>query len=439
MLYVGFNDIKMIEYVKMRQALITIFLAYLRIAAKIQLAKIGPKHIIGITGSAGKSSCREAVYAVLKDKFRVKQSSSGNSETGLPLDILGFTDEHNYSTLFWLKILLLTPLVLLFNWQKYDIYVAEMGIDSDKEPKNMSYLLKIIKPNISVFLNVGSVHSEYFSNSETKSGSLNAVAREKGKLINHLPASGWAILNFDDPFVAKFSQNTKATVISFGQKNATIEPFLVESKNYLFPDALGYTFAAAAAVGQVFGLNVEACQKLLSNNFILPPGRSSFFRGINNSKLIDSSYNSSLLPTIDALKLLRSQPKSIATRRIAVLGDMRELGSLAQEDHEKLADEAVKSAEYIFTFGPLMEKYFFPKIKKSLKPGKIKSFLKMTELIEFMKQFIQPGDLILVKGSQNTILLETLVEQLLADPMDAEKLCRRGKFWDAKRAQLISN
>ena len=102
----------------MKQLLINLFLFYLRTSARIQLFKIKPK-IIALTGSAGKTSLRNAVFAVLKNKFRCKQSIKANSETGIPLDLLGLYPR-DYSWLDWLRLTLLVPIKLLTNWQKYD-------------------------------------------------------------------------------------------------------------------------------------------------------------------------------------------------------------------------------------------------------------------------------------------------------------------------------
>jgi UDP-N-acetylmuramoyl-tripeptide--D-alanyl-D-alanine ligase len=354
----------------------------------------------------------------------------------------------------------LVPIKLLTHWEKCDIYVAEMGIDSNVEPKNMSYLLKIIKPDIGIFLNVGIVHGEYFESKakshESRKEIMQKIASEKGKLIVSLPKSGYAILNADDPNVSQLSSQTKASVYWYGsspvnhQSAFFIQNFSLPFPDYVLPKGVGYTFAAAACVGKIFDLDLERVKAKLQKNLQLPPGRSSLFKGINDSLIIDSSYNSSLLPTGGFLKLLKVFPGRhidktafVVKRRIAILGDMRELGNLAQQDHESLAEVAVDCADYIFTFGPLMENYFKPHAESRIRnqesgAKEVKSFREMPKLIEFMKEFIKPGDLILIKGSQNTIFLETLVEALLANKSDASKLCRRGGFWEKKRIHSSS-
>jgi len=139
----------------MKQKIGLFFLFYLRFFARLQLKKIkllNSKLItVGITGSAGKTSTLLATEAALKPNFRVKTNYGGNSESGIPLNILGFKNP-DFTLLSWLKIALLTPFKLFINWKIYDVYLFEMGIDSAKSPKNMSFLLSIITPDIGIAL-----------------------------------------------------------------------------------------------------------------------------------------------------------------------------------------------------------------------------------------------------------------------------------------------
>jgi len=129
------------------------------------------------------------------------------------------------------------------------------------------------------------------------------------------------------------------------------------------------------------------------------------------------------LPTILALQDLSKH----VGRKIAVLGDMRELGEKAQEEHEIVAKEAYKLADVVITIGELTRKYY-PKNSKL-----IAQFDNSYQVGNFLQTFIKPKDVILFKGSQNTIFLETAVEMCLKNKSDANKLCRRGKFWDKQR------
>ncbi|KKQ90817.1 MAG: hypothetical protein UT14_C0028G0007 [Candidatus Shapirobacteria bacterium GW2011_GWE1_38_92] len=145
------------------------------------------------------------IKAALSPNFSLKSTTGSNSEYGIPLNILNIKVT-GFSALNYLKYVLLTPIKLLTSWQSFQIYLVEMGIDGPKEPQNMSYLLKIIKPDIGIVLNVNPVHSQYFDNTISKNIKdkqrlhqiLLNIAIEKAKLINSLPSTALAIINGDD-------------------------------------------------------------------------------------------------------------------------------------------------------------------------------------------------------------------------------------------------
>lgn len=143
----------------MRNIFIWTLLYYFRFFARIVLILHKPK-AIGITGSVGKSSARNVIYAILKDYFKVRMIKEGNSETGIPLGILGLSPG-NYQLIDWMRVVILAPL-RIFHLHNLEILIIEMGIDSPYQPKNMDYLLTIVKPDISVVLNAYPVHSEQF-------------------------------------------------------------------------------------------------------------------------------------------------------------------------------------------------------------------------------------------------------------------------------------
>lgn len=379
-------------------------LRYLRFFAKVQLSKIkliqlikGKKLIIvGITGSAGKTSCLFACQSALGSKFKLKINSSGNSETGIPLSILdlSLTD---YSPQDWLKIFFLCPFKLLFNWKTYQIFLIEMGVDSQHSPKNMDYLLSIVKPNIGIFLNVSSVHLENFN-------SLDQIAFEKAKMVNLSPIG---ICNLKDPLVKKYSHPKK--LIDISKTNISIPGFAL-------PPAFQITLNAAADLAGLIDLNRSEAITNLQNNFFLPKSRSSVLRGIHDTTIIDSSYNSSPLACQEMLNLLKNYPQP----RIAVLGDLRELGADTNRAHHQIYQTAVKSSDIIISIGPETQKYFGPKAHK---------FLYWWQAANYLQKNILDKATILVKGSQNNIYLEELVKLLLQNPSDADKICRQSPYW----------
>jgi UDP-N-acetylmuramoyl-tripeptide--D-alanyl-D-alanine ligase len=421
----------------MKKLFISIFLFYLRSAARIQLWKIKPK-IIGLTGSVGKTSLRDAVYAALVDYYRVKKSVKANSETGLPLDILGL-HLRNYSVFDWLRVSLLVPIMLLVNWEKYGYYIAEMGVDEPDEPKNMEYLLRFVKPEIAIFLNAKAVHTMQFKNVE-------AIAKEKGKILERLGEDKIAIANNDDQLVKKEAEKSKAKKYYFGKNgdlkivgynvslNKTEFEYQYKEKRFKisfnFPLAryYSYTFAGAILVGLVVGLSIDKIKKSLEKNFALPEGRGRKFKGVKNSIIIDSSYNASGGSVIGALKLLDRLGRD--RDKIFVFGDMRELGNKAKSEHEKVAKKILETVDQLVLIGPLTKKYVSNITKDQILT---KWFENSWNAGEWLKENLRGGEIILVKGSQNTIFTEIVVEKLLADKKDANLLCRRGKFWDKMR------
>ncbi len=431
-------------------------LFYLRILAKIQLWKIKPL-IIGIGGASGKSSLSRLIYLILSDKFKVLYSEGKNSETGIPLNILGISME-NYTVLNWLKALILAPLKVLFNWTKFDLYVAEMGIDSPKEPKNMSYLLKIIRPDVGVLTNVSFEHSQYFEeevegeNLEAKEKEIFRLTSEQELLLlNSLDKEKTAVLNLDDKTISsiKTKLNCKKITVSKGKSDFRITGvasflygFELEfehlNKKYALKlkqpltEHFSYSIALAIAVCSSLGIKIEDAIFSIERKFSLPAGRMTVFAGIKNSTIIDSSYNSSPLPLFDMLDFIKNCE---AKRKVVILGDMRELGILSKKFHEEAAGKIQKVANAAILVGPLMKEYVYPIFKKS--NLKVESFDNFTKAKAYIRDFIEDRDLVLIKGSQNTLYLERVVEMLLNNPKDKDKLCRRGDFWDRKRKKSL--
>ena len=398
----------------MKKNISNFVLGYLKFFAKLQLSKVRfiqkLKHrqldIVGITGSAGKSSTLIACQAVLSPQLKVKTNNNYNSESGLPLSLLNIRIK-SYSVFSWFKIILLTPLKYLFNWQTYDVLILEMGIDSATWPKNMDYLLSIVQPNIAIFLNVGSVHLNKFE-------SLDQIAQEKAKLTNTAKV---AIINSQDKLVKKYTTNKNII---------NLTPTKIKFSNFYLPDIYQVGFGAALSLAQIFNIKYQQAIINLQANFSLPPSRSSILDGINHTTLIDSSYNSSSFACIEMLNFLNT----FKTKRIAILGDMLELGTATHEEHQKIYDAALKSADLIISVGPETKKYFGDQAQK---------FDYWWQATDFIKTQITGGETILIKGSQNTIFLEEIVKSLLENPSYSSKLCRQSKYWLNTKSKFKTN
>ena len=399
----------------MKKYLSFFVLKYIRFFARLQLNKIRflqkKKHkqldIVGITGSAGKSSTLLACQSVFPVNFKIKTNDGYNSESGLPLSLLGLKIT-NYSPISWFSIFLLAPIKYLTNWQSYDILILEMGIDSISWPKNMDYLLSVVKPNIGIFLNVNPVHLQFFS-------SVDEIAQEKAKLVNQAKV---AIVNQNDKLVAKYTKNLNIFPII---------PTNIKFDNLFLPSIYQFSFGTALALAKLFNISYTDAYKNIQTKFTLPPSRSSILKGIKNTTIIDSSYNSSPNACEELLKFLSDFK---APKRIAILGDMRELGKLSPIEHRRIYQIATKSADIIISVGPLTKKYFTnPKLSDKDGSAPTYNFLYWWQASEYLKNIIEGNEVILVKGSQNTIYLEELVKEILENPSDSKVLCRQSKYW----------
>lgn len=399
-----------------------------RWTAILMLKKYKPK-VIAITGSVGKTSAKEAIYTVLKKHFSVRRSRGNfNNELGLPLNILG-----DYSKIqggsFWLEVLLLAIFKLIFvpkKLAKYpEILILEMAADKSGD---IEYLVKIAQPTIGVITAIGDipVHVENYSGPE-------AVAREKGKLVKFLPEDGLAVLNGDDILVSNMREKTDARVATFGfgkGVDVQIDNFEYRFDENIIPQgislkihmgggftpmrlngALGrpqaYAVGIAVIVGLEFDLNlVEISEALLEYEPVA--GRMKMIKGFKKSLILDDSYNASPIAVRSALQTLADLP---ATRRIAVLGDMRELGKYSKEAHLSIGKIASKIVDLLFCVGE-EAKFIAESTKKSgLAKDKIFIFENSDEAKKPIKDILQEGDLVLVKGS-HSVALDLVVDHI---------------------------
>lgn len=431
-------------------------LFYLRFWATLQLKKINPV-IIGVGGASGKSSVSLLIAQILSERFSVKQSKGKNSETGIPLNILDL-ELKNYGLLDWLRVILLCPIRLLTNFKRYDFFVVEMGIDSPFPPKNMEYLLRFIKPNTGLLTNIDLEHSFYFDSLvkvegdlERKKKILELTAREEGLLLKSLGETERSVVNLDDVEISELLPLKSKTItvsakdknadfyikkISISQNSFEVDFIFLKEEyrlkiNQPLPKYFAYSFILSIAVCFNAGVNIKDCINILQDKFSLPPGRFSVFKGIKNSIIIDSSYNSSLTATQGCLEALIDIGNN--KRRVGILGDMRELGSLTKIQHGELAKTILKTLDFAILIGSSMNEYVAPILENA--KFKYLAYDSFSLAKKNLTENIAQNDLILVKGSQNTLFLERAAEMLLENKKDVDKLCRRGSFWGKKRRE----
>ncbi len=446
-----------------------LILTYLRFWAHTALAIHRP-YLIGIAGSTGKTSTKHILYAMLKDQSRVGYTY-GNSETGVPLGLLGI-NIGNSGPLNWLLTLLQAPFKI-FHLRKFDHFIVEMGTDEPFPPKNMDYLLTILQPDLAIHLNAQPVHTQQFAAILTNEQRqlpadqqqhhiVHAIGFEDAKIITKTQADP-AIVNGDDPvltdiylpFMAEqadrdvqiFGQNdhdninyTDCTISADGTSfgfQANDQSITVELPGYVLPQHYQQSIAAALLTTLHLKLDISKTLSSLKTHLELPHGRSSVFPGIKNTALIDSTYNASTASILDMLELLSVLKQQTNRPVVIVLGDMRELGDQAPTEHTKVMQAVAPVADQLFLVGPLTKQYIMdPLTAAETKPAVMHWFETSVQAGQFLKDNLPDNALVLFKGSQNTIFLEEAIKQLLTNPADATKLCRQESHW-LKRKQAF--
>lgn len=430
----------------MKQIILNVLQFTLKFLARATISRYKPV-IVGVTGSVGKTTTREAVRAVISRARSVRAPSKNfNNELGFPLTILG--DWHDVGgAFFWLRVIIASAARIIFKDSDYpEVLVLEYAVD---KPGDMKYLLSIARPNIGILTAIGEVpvHVEFFAGPE-------AVLREKAKLISQLPATGFAVLNADDALVLTVKTETRAQVITYGFSekadfrlsnftNQLEEGFLFGSSfkfsygGNVVPAKIkgalgktqGYASAAAAVIGTLFGINLVSAAEALYEKYNPLPGRARIVAGIKNSVIIDDTYNASPLAMKEGLETLRATP---CRRRIAVLGDMLELGTYTLESHEEIGRLAAKCADILITVGIRGKFIGEAAMRAGLDKKDIQIFMSVAEAGKFLQSRLTKGDIVLIKGSQGT-RMEKIVKEVMLEPEKADKfLVRQNKVWLAK-------
>lgn len=349
--------------------------------------------VVGITGSVGKSTTKEVVTEVLGQRYRTfKTTGNLNNEIGLPLMLLSLSEGHERA-------------------------VLEMGFYVLGE---IALLCDLAQPEIGVVTNIGTVHA-------SRAGSQETIAQGKGELVEALPASGVAILNYDDPLVLAMAARTKARVFTYGlNPEADLWADQVEGLGlegihfrlhyqgeiiYLRVPMIGrhsvHTALRAAAVGLVDGLDwQEIVEGLRSSPTQL---RLMAVRSESGALILDDSYNASPESVLAALNLL----SELNGRKLAVLGDMLELGQYEEEGHRKVGIRVTSSADQLITLGERGRMIAEAALNAGMPARAVASFGTTIEVADYLKGILRPDDVVLVKGSRG-MRMERIVSILEA-------------------------
>ena len=434
----------------MREFIKKIIIFILALEAKWVLKKYQPK-VVAVTGSVGKTSTKDAIYTVLSRFTHVRKSDkSFNSEFGVPLTILGCPNGY-YNPLSWIKNIIHGLRLILWRTNYPSWLVLEVGVQM---PGDMKFITQFVHGEHVVFTAFAEnpAHVEFFPSRE-------ALYIEKMQLTDILPDDGTIHYNRDSAELAHFFAHLpeKHKVQSYGlgggnDLTAMMPTLMIDESSDeifklqfrvqkgdenvqvsmpgVFSEASVYSALAAISVATAAGFTlVEACDAL--SHYSPPPSRMRALRGQDSSVLVDDTYNSSPMALSMSLRTLTTLP--LQGRKIVVLGDMLELGSLSHDAHINAGKEAAGVADILVTYGVRARDMHEAAKEAGLGEKRLAHFGREDELIEYLQSQVKAGDVVLVKGSQG-MRMERVVKALLANPADAEKyVARQDDFWLSKK------
>jgi len=412
--------------------------------AKKILAKYKPR-IVGITGSIGKTSAKEAVFAVLSSKFNARSNIKNyNNELGVPLSIIG-QETGGRSIAGWWKVFQKAFSLLMQTEKDYpEVLVLEMGAD---KPGDISYLTDIAPCNVGVVTRIGPAHLEAFKTIEN-------IVKEKQKIVTHLDKSDFAVLNYDDELVKKMGKRTDAKIISYGYAddadvraidfmeqgegwNIAGVKFKIQYKGSVVPVFLPGVVGRhqinsaliGAAVGLSFGMNLIQISESLKK-YKAPLGRMHLILGDNETLIIDDTYNSSPTAAEAAVKTLAELQIGQVERKVAVLGDMLELGDYTEEAHKKIGALVCHAKiDVLMAVGNNADAFKSGALATGMTEENVFTFPNSRLAEKEISAIIKRHDLVLVKGSQGA-RMERVVKALMRNKDEApELLVRQGKDW----------
>ena len=431
----------------MKKFLRKIIFHILKFEAFLVVWKYQPK-IIAVTGSVGKTSTKDAIYTALSGFAYVRKSEkSYNSQIGLPLTVLGLPNGWN-NLYFWIQNALKGLWLFLYphNYPKW--LVLEVGVG---KPGDMADTASWLQTDAVVITAIGETpaHIEFFKNREH-------LIEEKAGLIKTLKKDGILVLNADDEAVLGMKNKTKNIFVTYGfnldadivvsalnisynennQPNGII--FRIDVRGKSLPVSISgvfgknHVYASLATFALAFGLKWNLLEAVNSfKNFEAPPGRMRLLYGINDTLLIDDTYNASPFACEMGLKTLGEV--KVLGRKIAVLGDMLELGKHTKEAHENIGKIVQENADILIVVGLRASFIKDGAIENGMIPENIFNFLNSFEAGEFLKNFAQKDDLIFLKGSQG-MRMERAVEMILEDQKNKKDLLvRQDPEWLAKK------
>ena len=428
----------------MQRSIRALVVAILTWEARMTLARHAPK-VIAVTGSVGKTTTKDAIHAALAASLDARKSEKSlNSELGVPLTILGLESAWN-SPFGWLSNIVKGFARAVYSTRYPAWLVVEVGAD---RPGDISAIARWIKPDIAVITGVPDmpVHVEYFASAED-------VFREKRVLADNLKPGGKLILNGDDGRMKRLHGEFRGAAVRYGLEDGN--EFSAREVTSLFENGrpvgmrfrmehsgssvpveifgtlgLPRVYAALAALAAADSAGVDAVSAAAALCLWKPPpGRVRILDGLKSSLIIDDSYNSSPAAALAALDILEEVGQG--KRRIAVLGDMLELGRHAKEAHRVVGERARRACDLLVTVGIRARTIAEAAIDAGMKESTVRQY-ELGESRRAGKELeaeLSADTVVLVKGSQG-IRMERAVKEIMAHPeRAAEFLVRQEEEW----------
>ena len=358
--------------------------------ARQELKRIKAR-VVAVTGSVGKSTTKEMIAAVLGSTFRVsKTPANHNNDIGMPMAILSM------------------PL-------DTEVAVLEMGMNHFRE---IAYLSEIANPDVAVIINIGTMHIEYL-------GSQIGIRQAKMEIVEGMTPNGMLLLNGDDTLLRYLDQQPVQRITYFGRSDGcSVQAFdvrqdddklrfRVEAGKLSFPVELnleGEHFVGDAMAAITVGLKLAVPSERIAESlasFRNMSGRQEIFKA-GEYTIINDCYNAGPESMTAALGVLGNRPG----RRIAVLGDMLELGDCAQAEHYKVGRIAAEKADLVFAYGPHAGRVIDGTITGGMPETMGRAFDSREEMAKALKRAARPGDVLLFKASHG-MHLELVLEAFL--------------------------
>lgn len=424
--------------------------------------------VVAVTGSMGKSTTKQAIGAVLQsdmwgNRVRVPKHSFNNA-LGLPLTIINHPAPGR-NPLAWIS-LFLDSLRYRWGWKKTGMrtFVLEMGADKRGD---IAYLTSIAPPDIAVVTALTSEDPTLVPVHAANYKSVDELAEEKSGLVRALKPGGIAILNADDKRVFAMRHLTKERSMTFGEADGSDVRIVssrivteqtphgnvptgleIKLENYqrtytavipgVFGRSVAYAFAAAVCVAEAMDVAPEQIGEF-AKHFKPVNGRTRILPGIKRTTLFDDTYNASPAAVIQALRDLASVQTQPGQRKMACLGEMRELGPRAEEMHYRVGVEAAKSGiDVLVCCGIFGRAMLEGALAGGMTPDRAFFIEDTPEAGLYLQEILKPGDIILAKASQGTletkgVRMERVIKELMAEPQRAsELLVRQAVAWSRK-------